>query len=264
MHAILRVVLDGGALDEFQEHRAQEIICGDARDRGHDRRGDRQSARPDQGAAGEKPRFGGIIYPESAEKVAFLHRSLRPARDPAAVRAGCLRVHGRTGGRAGRNHPRGRALGRSDGDRASAQDRSHRQSRLGRRLLRDGGPGFRSRFHFHLAHRPHGRHGGRVRRSGGARAGDRGSTRGQTAGAAPRSPRPSRPCGRNTKRNSTPAMPRRGDLSTRSSIPKRRASVLAMALRTAAHNPGPASRARSCSPVPTDEGARSPGRDAGT
>ncbi len=29
MHAVLRVVLDGGALDEFQEHRAREIICGD-------------------------------------------------------------------------------------------------------------------------------------------------------------------------------------------------------------------------------------------
>ena len=71
MHAILRVILDGGAITEFQEHLAREMICGDARIGGFpvgviaNQRG-LIKTRP-----GEKPRFGGIVYAESAEKVAF-------------------------------------------------------------------------------------------------------------------------------------------------------------------------------------------------
>jgi acetyl-CoA carboxylase carboxyltransferase component len=71
MHAILRVVLDDGAITEFQEHLAREMICGDARIGGiavgiiANQRG-LIKTRP-----GEKPRFGGIVYAESAEKVAF-------------------------------------------------------------------------------------------------------------------------------------------------------------------------------------------------
>jgi acetyl-CoA carboxylase carboxyltransferase component len=71
MHAILRAILDDGALLEFQEHLAREMICGDARINGiavgviANQRG-LIKTRP-----GEKPRFGGIVYAESAEKVAF-------------------------------------------------------------------------------------------------------------------------------------------------------------------------------------------------
>ena len=71
MHAILRVILDDGAITEFQEHLAREMICGDARIGGiavgviANQRG-LIKTRP-----GEKPRFGGIVYAESAEKVAF-------------------------------------------------------------------------------------------------------------------------------------------------------------------------------------------------
>jgi len=71
MHAILRAVVDDGALVEFQEHLAREMICGDARIGGiavgviANQRG-LIKTRP-----GEKPRFGGIVYAESAEKVAF-------------------------------------------------------------------------------------------------------------------------------------------------------------------------------------------------
>ena len=106
--------------------------------------------------AGEKPRFGGIVYAESAEKVAFFIDRCDRAGDSAAVRAGRLRVHGRARGRARGNHSRRRALRRSDGDRARAEDRAHREPRVGRRLLRDGGPGLRSRFHLHLADGTHG------------------------------------------------------------------------------------------------------------
>src|SRR5678816_4056230 len=71
MHAILRAIVDEGELVEFQEHLAREMICGDARIGGMavgviaNQRG-LIKTRP-----GEKPRFGGIVYAESAEKVAF-------------------------------------------------------------------------------------------------------------------------------------------------------------------------------------------------
>ncbi len=71
MHAVLRAILDAGALDEFQESRAREIICGDGAIEGiavgviANHRG------LIPGRPGEPPRVGGIIYPESADKVAY-------------------------------------------------------------------------------------------------------------------------------------------------------------------------------------------------
>ena len=71
MHAVLRSILDNGEIDEFQEGIAREMICGDARIDGitvgviANQRGLIKSRE------GEKPRFGGIIYTESAEKVAY-------------------------------------------------------------------------------------------------------------------------------------------------------------------------------------------------
>ncbi|MES2525058.1 MAG: carboxyl transferase domain-containing protein [Gemmatimonadota bacterium] len=71
MHGLLRAVIDDGAIDEFQPNLAKEMICGDARIEGipvgiiANQRG------LIKGRPGEKPRFGGIIYAESAEKVAF-------------------------------------------------------------------------------------------------------------------------------------------------------------------------------------------------
>src|SRR5688572_3227557 len=71
MHAVLKAIVDDGAIDEFQPNLAAEMICGDARIEGigvgliANQRGLIKS-RP-----GEKPRFGGIIYAESAEKVAY-------------------------------------------------------------------------------------------------------------------------------------------------------------------------------------------------
>lgn len=71
MHSVLEAIVDGGKVDEFQAHLAAEMICGDARVEGisvgiiANQRG-LIKTRP-----GEKPRFGGIIYAESAEKVAY-------------------------------------------------------------------------------------------------------------------------------------------------------------------------------------------------
>ncbi len=71
MRDVLRSVLDGGKLHEFQGDLAREMICGDARIEGiavgviANQRG------LIKGRSGEKPRFGGIVYAESAEKVAY-------------------------------------------------------------------------------------------------------------------------------------------------------------------------------------------------
>ncbi len=71
MHAVLRAILDNGEIDEFQAALAKEMICGDARIDGivvgviANQRG------LVKGREGEKPRFGGIVYAESAEKVAY-------------------------------------------------------------------------------------------------------------------------------------------------------------------------------------------------
>lgn len=71
MHAVLKAIVDDGKVDEFQSHLAAEMICGDAKVEGinvgvvANQRG-LIKTRP-----GERPRFGGIIYAESAEKVAY-------------------------------------------------------------------------------------------------------------------------------------------------------------------------------------------------
>ena len=71
MHHVLRAVLDAGRLDEFQGDLAREMLCGDATIDGipvgiiANQRG------LIRGRPGEKPRFGGIVYAESAEKVAY-------------------------------------------------------------------------------------------------------------------------------------------------------------------------------------------------
>jgi acetyl-CoA carboxylase carboxyltransferase component len=71
MHQVVRALVDDGRIDEFQPRLAKEIICGDVHLRGigvgliANQRG------LIKGRPGERPRFGGILYAESAEKVAF-------------------------------------------------------------------------------------------------------------------------------------------------------------------------------------------------
>ena len=71
MRQVLGCLLDGGELDEFQPAVAGEMICGHGRIEGRpvavitNQRGV-MKAKP-----GERPHFGGIIYTESAEKVAY-------------------------------------------------------------------------------------------------------------------------------------------------------------------------------------------------
>jgi acetyl-CoA carboxylase carboxyltransferase component len=71
MHERLKVIVDDGKLDEFQGHLAKEMICGDARIDGIPVGVIANQRGLIKGRPGEKPRFGGIVYTESAEKVAF-------------------------------------------------------------------------------------------------------------------------------------------------------------------------------------------------
>jgi acetyl-CoA carboxylase carboxyltransferase component len=71
MHAVLSAIVDDGALDEFQSELAREMICGDALIEGIPIGVIANQRGLIKGRPGEKPRFGGIVYAESAEKVAF-------------------------------------------------------------------------------------------------------------------------------------------------------------------------------------------------
>jgi 3-methylcrotonyl-CoA carboxylase beta subunit len=71
MHDVLRALLDDGRLDEFQSGLAREVICGDARLDGIPVGVIANQRGLIKGRSGEKPRFGGIIYAESAEKTAY-------------------------------------------------------------------------------------------------------------------------------------------------------------------------------------------------
>jgi acetyl-CoA carboxylase carboxyltransferase component len=71
MHEILRAILDHGRLDEFQKDLAREMICGDAQIEGMAVGVIANQRGLIKGRAGERPRFGGIVYAESAEKVAY-------------------------------------------------------------------------------------------------------------------------------------------------------------------------------------------------
>ncbi|HXD30480.1 MAG TPA: acyl-CoA carboxylase subunit beta [Pyrinomonadaceae bacterium] len=82
MRQILACILDGGHLDEFQADYAKEMITGRARIAGipvgiiANHRG---MVRP---PGGGPPRFGGIVYTESAEKVAYFIETCNRHRTP--------------------------------------------------------------------------------------------------------------------------------------------------------------------------------------
>jgi 3-methylcrotonyl-CoA carboxylase beta subunit len=79
---LLECLLDGGHLDEFQADYAKEMITGHARIRGIQVgviANNRGMTRP---AGGGPPRFGGIIYTESAEKVAYFIETCNRRQTP--------------------------------------------------------------------------------------------------------------------------------------------------------------------------------------
>lgn len=71
MREVLDCILDGGELDEFQADFAKEMICGTARINGILVGIIANSRGMSKGKPNQPPRFGGIIYKESAEKCAY-------------------------------------------------------------------------------------------------------------------------------------------------------------------------------------------------
>ena len=71
MKRVLDCILDEGGIDEFQADFAKEMICGTARIGGILVGVIANSRGISKGKPGTPPRFGGIVYTESAEKTAY-------------------------------------------------------------------------------------------------------------------------------------------------------------------------------------------------
>jgi len=71
MRAVLDCLLDDGALNEFQPDIAGEMICGHGRIEGFPVAVIANQRGLVKGPPGTRPHFGGIVYTESAEKVAY-------------------------------------------------------------------------------------------------------------------------------------------------------------------------------------------------
>ena len=189
MHTVLKAIVDDGRLDEFQEHLAREMICADASIDGMAVGVIANQRGLVKGRVGEKPRFGGIVYAESAEKVAFfIDRCDREGipllfvQDvsgfmvgPEAEQEGIIRS--------------GARWVEAMATRASAEDRVDGEPRVRRRLLCHGRAGIRPGFRFHVAIRPDGGDGGGVGGAGGpwpgprqGRAGEEGTLAGSARG----------------------------------------------------------------------------------
>lgn len=82
MHELVGALIDHGHLDEFQKDHAPELICGTARICGLPV-GILANARGMvKDPAGGAPKFGGIIYADSAEKAAFFIDTMNRHRTP--------------------------------------------------------------------------------------------------------------------------------------------------------------------------------------
>jgi len=82
MREILACIVDDGALDEFQRDLAQEMICAHTAIDGRVVALIANERKLIKGHAGEAPRFGGIVYTESARKVAYFIETANRERTP--------------------------------------------------------------------------------------------------------------------------------------------------------------------------------------
>jgi 3-methylcrotonyl-CoA carboxylase beta subunit len=80
--AVLQCLLDAGELVEFQPETAPEMICGHGRIAGRVVAVIANSRGVIKGKKGEPPKIGGIIYTESAEKVAYFIENADRERVP--------------------------------------------------------------------------------------------------------------------------------------------------------------------------------------
>ncbi|MGH7594243.1 MAG: acyl-CoA carboxylase subunit beta [Gemmatimonadales bacterium] len=82
MRLVLDCLLDAGAFDEFQPDLAGEMLCGHGRIAGVPVAVVANQRGLIKGRVGEKPRFGGIVYAESAGKAAYFIETASRERIP--------------------------------------------------------------------------------------------------------------------------------------------------------------------------------------
>ena len=82
MRQVLDCILDGGALAEFQPEVAKEMMCGHGHIEGRPVAVIANQRGIIKGRDGERPRFGGIVYTKSAEKVAYFIETASRERIP--------------------------------------------------------------------------------------------------------------------------------------------------------------------------------------
>ncbi len=81
-HAVLETILDGDGLDEFQADHAREMICGTGFLDGIAVGVIANARGMIKDPKGGRPRFGGIVYTESARKVAYFIETMNRHRTP--------------------------------------------------------------------------------------------------------------------------------------------------------------------------------------
>ena len=166
--AVLDCILDEGSFDEFQADFAKEMICGHARLGGISVGVIANSRGLISDGPGKPPKFGGIIYTESAEKTAYFIETCNRHGTPLLfiqdVSGFMVGVEAESSGiiRAGARFVEAMAT-------ATVQAGLDVEPRERGGLLRDGGARLRSRFHLHAADRADGRDGGRIGRDGAVR-----------------------------------------------------------------------------------------------
>ena len=82
MREVLDCILDGGILTEFQPEVAKEMMCGHGHIEGRPVAVIANQRGLIKGKDGERPKFGGIVYTESAEKVAYFIETASRERIP--------------------------------------------------------------------------------------------------------------------------------------------------------------------------------------
>jgi 3-methylcrotonyl-CoA carboxylase beta subunit len=82
VRAVLDCLLDAGRLDEFQPEVGHEMLCGHGAIAGHAVAVIANSRGVIKGKQGQPPRIGGIVYTESAEKVAYFIENADRERIP--------------------------------------------------------------------------------------------------------------------------------------------------------------------------------------
>ena len=147
MEDVIARIFDGDDYLEFQPDHAPEMLCAEARLSRPAGRADCEPPRISEDSE-SGPRIGGIVYTESARKVAYFVENAERNERAADLFAGRLGIHGGRGGGERGHHPRGRRDGGDHGLRHRAENYPDAESRLGAGYYAMAGQGFDPNFTF--------------------------------------------------------------------------------------------------------------------